>query len=87
MTRKATSLAALTLRKPGSVTSLSAGEEEERRPPVERGASIKGQTLRLNMEAWRQLKILAVEHARPAHALLVEAVNDLFRKHGKTPVA
>jgi hypothetical protein len=86
MTRKATSLAALTLRKPGSVTSLPAGEEE-RRPPVERGASIKGQTLRLNMEAWRQLKILAVEHARPAHALLVEAVNDLFRKHGKMPVA
>lgn len=83
MTSKATSLAALTLRKPGSVTSLPAGEEE----PLERGASIKGQTLRLNMEAWRQLKILAVERALPAHALLVEAVNDLFRKHGKTPVA
>ena len=85
MTRKATSLAALTLRKPGAVTSLPRGEEE--RDPVERGASIKGQTLRLNMEAWRQLKILAVERALPAHALLVEAVNDLFRKHGKTPVA
>jgi hypothetical protein len=85
MTRKATSLAALTLRKPGAVTSLSAGEDEQ--PPLQREASIKGQTLRLNMEAWRQLKILAVERALPAHALLVEAVNDLFRKHGKTPVA
>jgi hypothetical protein len=85
MTRKATSLAALTLRKPASVPSLPTGEDE--RTPVERVSSIKGQTLRLNVEAWRQLKILAVERAMPAHALLVEAVNDLFRKCGKTPVA
>ena len=85
MTRKATSLAALTLRKPGSVPSLPVREDEQ--TPVERVSSIKGQTLRLNVEAWRQLKILAVERAMPAHALLVEAVNDLFRKYGKTPVA
>jgi len=47
----------------------------------------KGQTLRLNMAAWRELKILAIEQGQPAHALLVEAVNDLFKKHGKEPLA
>ncbi len=44
---------------------------------------MKGQTLRLNMGAWRELKILAIEQGKPAHALLVEAVNDLFKKYGK----
>jgi hypothetical protein len=80
MSRKATSLAALALKKPSVVPSSPARE-------AERAASTKGQTLRLNVEAWRQLKILAVERAAPAHVLLVEAVNDLFRKYGKTPVA
>ena len=47
----------------------------------------KGQTLRLNMDAWRELKILAIEQGKPAHALLVESVNDLFRKYGKEPLA
>jgi hypothetical protein len=41
----------------------------------------------LNRAAWRQLKALALEHEQPAHALLVEAVNDLFRKYDKAPIA
>jgi len=51
------------------------------------GGSVKGQTLRLNRAAWRQLKALALEREQPAHALLVEAVNDLFRKYVKAPLA
>jgi hypothetical protein len=47
----------------------------------------RGQTLRLTPAAWRQLKYLAIDTGRPAHDLLVEAVNDLFRKHGKPPIA
>ena len=47
----------------------------------------RGQTLRLNEDAWRQLKYLAIDQNRPAHALLIEAVNDLFKKYGKRPVA
>lgn len=47
----------------------------------------KGQTLRLSVEAWRQLKIMAAEETRPVHDMLVEAVNDLFRKQGKPPIA
>jgi hypothetical protein len=53
-----------------------AGDEERR-----------GQTLRLTVSAWRQLKFLAAEEGRPAHDLLVEAVNMLFRKKGKPPIA
>lgn len=47
----------------------------------------KGQTLRLSPEAWKQLKLIALERETTAHALLIEAVNDLFRKHGKKPIA
>ncbi len=47
----------------------------------------RGQTLRLSVEAWRQLKRLAVDHDKPAHDLLVQAVNDLFRKNGLPPIA
>ncbi len=48
---------------------------------------MKGQTLRLNLGAWRELKILAIEQGKPAHALLIEAVNDLFKKYGKKALA
>lgn len=47
----------------------------------------RGQTLRLNEDAWAQLKYLAIDQRRPAHALLVEAVNELFKKYGKPPIA
>ena len=47
----------------------------------------KGQTLRLSMAAWRQLKIMAVEEGVPVHDILVEAVNESFRKRGKPPIA
>ncbi|WP_169546510.1 ribbon-helix-helix domain-containing protein [Sneathiella aquimaris] len=47
----------------------------------------KGQTLRLNEDAWAQLKYMAIDQRRPAHALLVEAVNELFKKYGKAPIA
>jgi hypothetical protein len=41
----------------------------------------------LNHAAWRQLKALALEREQPAHVLLVEAVNDLFRKYDKAAIA
>lgn len=55
----------------------------------------QAQTLRLPRDAWRQLKILALDQSEvrasgkrtSAHDLLVEAVNDLFRKYGKPPLA
>jgi len=46
----------------------------------------KKATATLNTEAHRQLKLLAVDHGS-VEALLIEAINDLFRKHGMKPIA
>jgi hypothetical protein len=37
--------------------------------------------------AFRQLKMLSVERDETVQSLLGEAINDLFRKYGKSPVA
>ena len=76
---KRASLSSFTAEKPGAQAPEPNEPTAKVRP--------RGQTLRLTPEAWRQLKILAVERATPSHALLIEAVNDLFRKHGKPPIA
>jgi hypothetical protein len=47
----------------------------------------KGLTLRLNQAAWRQLRQLAFDDERPAHDLLIEALNDFFKKREKPPIA
>src|SRR3954469_22781799 len=49
-------------------------------------AGKKKATATLSTEAHRQLKLLAVDHGG-VEALLIEAINDLFRKHGKEPIA
>jgi hypothetical protein len=54
---------------------------------AEAGERRKGQTVRLSVAAWKQLKFLAIEQEKPAHELLVEAVNLLFHKYGKRTVA
>jgi hypothetical protein len=41
----------------------------------------------LNGAAWRQLRQLAFDDERPAHNLLIDALNDYFRNRGKPPVA
>lgn len=46
-----------------------------------------GQTLRLPAGAHKQLKHLATDLEKPVHDLLIEAVNDLFSKYGKPPIA
>ena len=47
----------------------------------------RGQTLRLNEDAHKALKHLAVDKGVPAHDLMIEAINDLFRKYGEKPIA
>jgi hypothetical protein len=49
-------------------------------------AGKKKATASLSTEAHRQLKLLAVDHGG-VEALLTEAINDLFRKYGKEPIA
>jgi hypothetical protein len=47
----------------------------------------RGQTLRLNIPAWEQLKILSAKERKTAHDLLLEAVNLLFKERGLPPLA
>lgn len=59
--------------------------------PVKKAVSTSGgkkQTLfRLNETAAKQLDYLALDLDTTRQALLIEAVNDLFRKHNKPPIA
>jgi hypothetical protein len=76
--------------KRGSLSTFAAekpgvGRSAEQDTPEKE--KLRGQTLRLNMRAWRQLKELALEDGKPSHDLLLEAVNDMFRKRGKPPLA
>src|SRR4051794_5385160 len=49
-------------------------------------AGKKKATATLSTEAHRQLKLLALDHGG-IEAVLTEAINDLFRKHGMKPIA
>jgi hypothetical protein len=60
-----------------TATEKEAGKKDER----------IGQTLRLPSGAHKQLKRLAIDVEKPVHDLLIEAVNDLFVKYGKPPIA
>jgi hypothetical protein len=44
-------------------------------------------TMELPQDAWKQVKIAAVERGTTAHDLVIEALNDWFTKHGKPPIA
>jgi hypothetical protein len=45
--------------------------------------AFKSVLVRINIEGWKALKILAAEHETTLNALAVEAFNDLLKKHGK----
>jgi hypothetical protein len=83
MLKKPSRLSDLTLNKgtsaiPATDASVSQKTDSQKR---------KGQTLRLEEGAWKQLKHLATDLGKPVHDLLIEAVNDLFKKYGKPPIA
>jgi len=85
-------LAALSAQKPATPDAEPTPEPKTEKIPQGEDragtrANTRGQTLRLNEDAWAQLKHMAIDQRRPAHALLVEAVNELFRKYGKPPIA
>ena len=56
--------------------------------PVNRASTAKrGQTLRLDVDQWKRLKILAATEEKTCHALLIEALNLLFAERGMPPIA
>jgi hypothetical protein len=48
--------------------------------------AFKSVLVRMNIEGWRALKVLAVDQETTLNALAVEAFNDLLKKHGKRAV-
>ena len=49
--------------------------------------SVRQVNLRLNPTAKKQLDMMAVEMDTTRQALIEEAINDFFRKHGRPPIA
>lgn len=41
----------------------------------------------VDVQTHQQFRILSIEQRRSGQQLLIEAVNDLFRKYGKKPIA
>ena len=55
------------------------------RAPSRRGR--KALTVYLDPAAHRQLRVLGLEKERSGQDFVIEALNDLFQKHGKPPIA
>ena len=90
MAAKKTSLANLALNKGASVMPTPIPAIAPSTTQNEQGGKKDdriGQTLRLPGGAHKQLKRLAIDVEKPMHDLLIEAVNDLFTKYGKPPIA
>lgn len=62
-------------------------EVEPPPPPADPREPGPGLTLYLTRSSWRQLKELGMDVRKPVHALLIEAVNLLFEKHGRPQTA
>jgi Antitoxin-like ribbon-helix-helix len=56
-----------------------------RRPPSRE--ALRASTFYQSPEAWRQLKLIAFEQGTSQQALLGEALNTLFARYGRPPVA
>jgi predicted HicB family RNase H-like nuclease len=79
-------LAAAIARQQQPQTEPPAAEPET--PTQERGGGkAVGFSLRLDTAAHEQLRRMAFDSRRSIHALVIEAINDLFTKHGKPPIA
>ena len=65
--------------------AAAAPEPRAHRAPSRRGR--KAVTIYLDTAAHRQLRMLGLETDRSGQDLLVEALNDLFQKHGKARIA
>jgi predicted HicB family RNase H-like nuclease len=59
---------------------------EETHDRVTEGKAV-GFSLRLGSAAHEQLRRMAFDSRRSIHALVIEALNDLFTKHSKPPIA
>jgi hypothetical protein len=78
---------------PDLAVVVPASEPKAAAPPSERPTLAPSRRGKRNVSAYidataaKQLRLLAVECDSSTQGLVEEALNDLFRKHGKSPVA
>ena len=77
MIKKPTSLSAAMTKKPTALEPAA----------TDTGDAPRTLTLRLKPMVHDQLREMAFTSRVSQHALLLEALNDLFQKHGKPPIA
>jgi hypothetical protein len=77
------------LQTPAAVTKLEPAKTPPRTGASVRAPSREGQravTLYVKPEAHKQLRLLGVEQGLSVQELMTEALNDLFRKHGRSQI-
>ena len=63
-------------------------DEPARRAATAAGASggkLRYMQTRLSERGWKSLKLLSIELGKPLQGLVIEALNDMLRKHGRSP--
>ena len=63
-------------------------DEPARRAATAAGASgvkLRYMQTRLSERGWKSLKLLSIELGKPLQGLVIEALNDMLRKHGRAP--
>ena len=78
-----TSAAVVALVEPSAVAPRAAASTT--RPPSREGQ--RAVTVYVKPEAHKQLRLLAVDTGASVQDLMTEALNDLFRKHGRSLIA
>jgi predicted HicB family RNase H-like nuclease len=77
-------------RKPTSLSDVMAKKQAASQPTSEPSSDSEAPrtlTLRLKPIVHDQLREMAFTTRKSQHSLLMEALNDLFQKHGKPPIA
>ena len=96
MARKAGSLSSLGSRLQQKPATAPAPTAEVARPEPAAPEAVrrdrqpdgrKGILVRARPEAWKALKLVALDQEVTLQDLMVEAINDVLTKHGKPPVA
>lgn len=81
----------MTRTKPSLAAAVAKMQEPSAPPPRAKARAVGGETkqilTRIPPEAHRQLKYIAFDEGTEIQALMVEALNDLFVKRGKPPIA
>jgi hypothetical protein len=49
------------------------------------GRKLRYMQTRLSESGWKSLKLLSIELGKPLQGLVIEALNDMLRKHGRAP--